>query len=65
MKKINNPLLNYEKKWVALSPDNKKVVAAADSIKQLEVKVKRLRRKDVVFTWVPPFDVSLAPYNVA
>lgn len=63
MRKINNPFLNYENKWVAISSDSKEVLAAADSVKQLEKKAKRLKAK-VVFTWVPPFDQHLAPYGV-
>lgn len=61
MPKFSSPLLNYENKWVALSPDREEVVTAADSIKQLEKKVLKLGKKDVVFTWVPPFDKVLAP----
>lgn len=63
MRKISNPLINYENKWVALSSDRKKVLAAADSVKQLEKKARKLKKK-VVFTWVPPFDRVLAPYVV-
>ena len=63
MSKISNPLMNYENKWVALSSDRKEVLAAADSVKQLEKKAKKLKSK-VVFTWVPPFDRVLAPYAI-
>lgn len=65
MKKISNPLLNYENKWVALTTDRKKVLAAGDTIPELEKKVKGVSSKKFVFTWVPPFDVRLAPYNVS
>lgn len=60
MKKINNPLLNYEKKWVALTPDNKKVVASAKSADTLLKKVDRLKDKNVILLWVPPFDQVLS-----
>lgn len=65
MPKFSSPLLNYENKWVALSTDRKKVLAAGDTIPELEKKVKGVSSKKFVFTWVPPFDVRLAPYNVS
>lgn len=65
MKKISNPLLNYENKWVALTTDRKKVLAAGDTIPELEKRVKGMSSKEFVFTWVPPFDVRLVPQNVA
>ena len=60
MKKISNPLLNYEKKWVALSSDNKKVLASGDTIQELEKKVKGVDSNKFVLTWVPPFDRVLS-----
>lgn len=60
MKKISNPLLNYEKKWVALTPNNKRVVVSAESADKLLKKVGRLKNKDVVLLWVPPFDRVLS-----
>lgn len=60
MSKISSPLLNYENKWVALTPDREKVVASAGSIEQLEKKVRRLKNQDAIFTYVPPFDRILS-----
>ncbi len=60
MKAISSPLLNYEKKWVALTNDNKKVLAAADSIEALEKKIKGMDDKKFTLTWVPPFDKVLS-----
>lgn len=61
MTQIKNPFLNFENKWVALSSNKEKVVTSADTIEALEKKVKKLGKKNVVFTRVPPFDVSFAP----
>lgn len=60
MPKFSSPLLDYENKWVALTPDREKVVASARSIEQLEKKVKRLKNQDAIFTYVPPFDRILS-----
>lgn len=60
MNKISNPLINYENKWVALTNDNKKVLAAADTILELEKKLKRKSYKNFTLTWVPPFDKVLS-----
>lgn len=56
MNKVKNPLLNYEKKWVALTNDNKRVLASADSIPELEKKLKGKDDKKFTLTWVPPLD---------
>lgn len=60
MNKIKNPLLDYEKKWVALSSDNKKVLASGDTIPELEKKIKGINSNKFVLTWVPPFDKVLS-----
>lgn len=61
MAKIKNPLLNYENKWVALNNKQDKVVASANDLKNLHQKINKLKTKNVVLTWVPPFNVALAP----
>ncbi len=53
-------MVNYENKWVALSSDKKKVVAAGSSIKQLEKKLKGFKKEEVILTFVPPFDKVLS-----
>lgn len=53
--KIQNPLINYENKWVALTADRKKVVAYDGDLKRLDKKLKKMGRKDVILTFVPPF----------
>lgn len=66
MTKASKILLPYEKKWVALSKDNKKVIASAKDVKNLVDKLERMRvKKDqAVLTWVFPFRQSFAPFNV-
>lgn len=60
MNKIKNPMMDYENKWVALSSDKTRVVAAGSSIKQLEKKLKGFKKDEVILTFVPPFDAVLS-----
>lgn len=60
MSKFSSPLLNYEKKWVALTNDNKRVLASADTIEDLEGKLKKISSKKFTLTWIPPFDKVLS-----
>lgn len=46
----------HEKKWVALSRDNKKVIDFDENLIALD---KRVDRKEVTFMKVPPSDVYL------
>mgnify|MGYP001561749758 CR=1 FL=1 len=59
--KLQNPLVNYENKWVALTKDGKKVVASATDVKVLSEKLKRLKAKDIIMTRVFPFDGNYSP----
>lgn len=63
MTKIKNPLVNYENKWVALTPDNKKVIMSAKDLKSLHNKLleKKVKKNQAVLMWVPPFNVALIP----
>lgn len=47
----------HERKWVALSADNTKVVDYGDSLVELD---KRVSGQDVVYMKVPPSDVYLS-----
>jgi hypothetical protein len=47
----------HEKKWVALSKDNKKVVDFDESLSALD---KRVNKDEVTFMKVPPRDVYLS-----
>ena len=57
---IRNPLLKYENKWVALSK-GKKVVAYANSIKELDRKLRKTRSGDFIVTKVLPFNIAYSP----
>lgn len=56
-----NILLKYEDKWVALTPDRKAVVASGKTLEEVAKKLKKVKRDDVIFHYVPPFDGTLAP----
>ena len=61
LKDTENVLSPYENKWVALSPDGKKVNASAKSLEELEKKLRILGDKDSIYTRVLPFDQAFAP----
>lgn len=65
MAKINqsNLLLNYENKWVAVSPDWKNVVVAADTYKAAVKKLDLLKDDDAILTKVLPFGKSYSPLH--
>lgn len=54
-------LKSYENKWVALSPDCKRIVASADSLKKAAARVREDQREEVIFYKVLPFDVVYVP----
>lgn len=56
MKVQSSMLYKYEKKWVALTPDRKSVVASSKSLRQLDKKLKEIRQKNVILHYVPPLD---------
>lgn len=58
---IQNPLVNFENKWVALTPDRKIVVTSGRTYKEVDKKLKKMREKDVILTMVLPFDKSYSP----
>ena len=49
---------SHENKWVAISPDYDRVLAAADSLPQL---MREVTDQDVIFHRVIPHDVSFVP----
>lgn len=59
--RISNILNSYVNKWVALTEDKKKVIASADDLKKLDVKVKEAKLKDVIYHYVLPYDRSFSP----
>jgi hypothetical protein len=52
---IKNPLINYENKWVAITPDYSKVIESADQPKELEKKLIKQKIKNVILMKVSPF----------
>lgn len=60
---MTNPkiLLGYEKKWVALTPNRDKVLEAASTFKALVAKIKNIKDKNTVVTYVLPFDGYYSP----
>lgn len=54
-------LINYENKWVALTPDRKKVIASARTVEVLDRKVKKLKNPEAIYHRVLPVKGSLAP----
>ncbi len=61
-----NTFLPYESKWVAVTPDNKKVIAADKDFEKLAIKLEKLKIKknEAILTWVFPFNRYIAPFNV-
>lgn len=49
---------SHENKWVAITPDYKKVLAASERLSDL---MRQVADKDVIFHRVLPHDVSFAP----
>lgn len=47
----------HENKWVALSPDYKKIVGSSAILANLQ---KSVGKKDAVYMFVPPFGVRFA-----
>ncbi|MDO8498832.1 MAG: hypothetical protein Q7S44_03530 [bacterium] len=55
-------LIKYTNKWVALTPDRKKVMASAPDIKSLDKKVSKLsKNKDLIFHHVLPVNGYYSP----
>lgn len=57
-------LLGYERKWVALTHDRSKIIEAAESLKELVVKIKKIKTLDlekIVITYVLPMDSYYSP----
>lgn len=56
---LRSILSPHEDKWVALSHDQKKVIASGETLKDVAAKVKS---KDIIFMKVFPFDTRYAPF---
>ncbi len=51
----------YENKWVALSPDFTRVLAAGDSVEEVDEQLQDSERAGAVLYKVLPFDAVYAP----
>jgi predicted RNase H-like HicB family nuclease len=49
---------SHENKWVAIAPDYSKVIAAADTLRDL---MRSVSTKDAIYHRVLPRDVNFAP----
>ncbi len=55
-------LTKYSDKWVALTSDRKKIITAAKNIKDLDKKVKALKKyPDAIYHHVMPINGYFAP----
>ncbi len=56
--KINNLLVGFENKWVALTPDRKKVITFDKDFKKLSEKLDKMKigEDKAIFHFVLPFD---------
>lgn len=59
-RKLVNLLAKYENKWVALSPDNKRVVASGLNVEEVVEKLKNLKKQGVLLK-ITPLDTYLSP----
>jgi len=60
-KKIVNPLIPFQNKWVALTLDRKEVIASSSRIETLTQKLEKMKKKDAILTRVLPFDKYYSP----
>lgn len=60
-KRLKNPLVPFENKWVALSPDRKRVVASGATVKEVDEKLKEQKNENAILTRVLPFDKVYSP----
>lgn len=57
-------LLKFEKKWIALSEDNKKVLVSGESVIEVEKKLKKEKILKAKIMYIPEFDKYIAPYGL-
>lgn len=60
-KDVLDLLFKYQNKWVAFKKDLSGILFSASSVKDIEVKLKKLRIKDALVTFVNPADKSFSP----
>lgn len=53
--------INNENKWIATDRTYKKVLISSRSLNKLQNEVRKLKIRDAVIMFVPPFNTTLAP----
>lgn len=61
MKLNEKVIIKNENKWIAINADGTKVFASATKLDILEKKLERMKIKNIVIRFVPPFDTVLSP----
>lgn len=61
-KDLLKKLLKYQNKWVALDEARTKILATGSTISEVEKKIARLQKKNVIVTHVLPQDRLYAPH---
>lgn len=61
---LSQLLKPYEDKWVAISPDYKKVIASGETLKETVAQVSPESREEVIFHKVLPYDALYAPLSL-
>lgn len=54
-------LYRFQNKWIAVDKKRTKVIAAAGSMSQLSKKVKDIKGKDIIFSFVLPDNRTYSP----
>lgn len=54
-------VLPYQNKWVAITPDNTKVLASGKTYKEVDMELKKKKIKDAILSFILPFDKSYSP----
>lgn len=54
-------LKQYENQWVALSPDQARVIASGKDAREAKQHAQQQGTNDVVLFRVPPFNIGFAP----
>jgi hypothetical protein len=51
----------YENKWVAFSSDYRQVLAAGDTLREVDEQLEGVKKEEAVFHKVLPFDADYVP----
>lgn len=54
----------YEDKWVALSPDRKKVISSGNTLRDAEKSLSKTDFEKIAFMKVPSFGKAFVPLNI-